>query len=43
MDSWLKDTYIIYAVTAEVTEFNKRENLKKKPSMSSQWSIMKQE
>ena len=29
MDSWLNDPYIIYAITAEVTELIKRENFKK--------------
>ena len=43
MESWLKDTYIIYAVTVEVTEFNNRKKSQKKPSISSQRSIMKQE
>ena len=31
MESWLKDTYIIYAVTVEVTEFNNRKNLRRSP------------
>ena len=43
MESWLKDTYIIYSVTAEVIELNNRKNLKKKPRMFNQKSIMKHE
>ena len=40
--SWLKDTYIIIVVTAEVTESNNRKNLKKMPCISSRRTIMKQ-